>query len=88
MGYPPPVDLADPTMGLGARIKALRIRTGLKQEELAKAAGISVTSLAHYELGKIIDINPNTLQKIAKVLKIDPGELMPGSLIGQQQGFP
>ena len=72
-----PVNLKDPTLTLGARIKALRIRNGLKQAELAKSTGIGTTILARYEQGKILDLTPWILQKIAVSLKIDPAELLP-----------
>ena len=59
--------------------KVLRIKNGLKQAELAESAGIGTTVLARYEQGKVIDLTPWVLQKIAKALKIDPAELLTGS---------
>ena len=55
----------------------MRIKSGLKQAELAESAGIGTTILARYEQGKILDLTPWILQKIAKSLKIDPAELIP-----------
>ena len=72
---------------LGARIKALRIRNSLKQAELASSAGIGTTVLARYEQGKILDINPWMLQKVAKSLKIDPAELFPGPEQAKNKDF-
>ena len=77
IGGIPPVDLADPTLSLGARITALRIRKGLKQEDLAIAAGIATSALARYEQDKILDIHPLILQKIAETLKVEPVLLIP-----------
>ena len=87
LGGIPPVDLKDPTLALGARIKALRIKTGLKQAELAKSAGIGTTVLARYEQGKVLDLTPWILQKIAKSLKIDPVELLPGTEQANNKDF-
>jgi transcriptional regulator with XRE-family HTH domain len=50
----------------------------LKQAELAKSISIGTTVLARYEQGKVLDLTPWVLQKIAKTLKIDPAELLPG----------
>ena len=70
--------MKDPTLALGARIKVLRIKNGLKQAELDKSAGIGTTVIARYEQGKVLDLTPWILQRIAKSLKIDPSELLPG----------
>ena len=56
----------------------MRIKSGLKQAELAESAGIGTTILARYEQGKILDLTPWILQKIAKSLNIEPVELLPG----------
>ena len=56
----------------------MRIKSGLKQAELAESAGIGTTILARYEQGKVLDITPWILQKIAKSLNIEPVELLPG----------
>ena len=83
----PPVDLKDPTLALGARIKALRIKNGLKQAELAESVGIGTTVLARYEQGRVLDLTPWILKKIAKALKIDPSELLPGPEHAKNKDF-
>ena len=75
-GYPP-VNLKNPDLTLGNRIKALRIKAGLKQADLAESAGIGTSVLARYEQGRIIDLTPQVLQKIASILNIEPLELLP-----------
>ena len=65
----------------------MRIKNGLKQAELAKSAGIGTTILARYEQGKVLDLTPWILQKIAKSLKIDPIELLPGPEQAKSKDF-
>jgi len=36
---------------VGRRIKSIRMDMGINQEELAKRAGLTVDSIAHYEIG-------------------------------------
>ena len=62
---------------MGDRIKALRMEKGLKQEELAKESGITLSVLARYEQGNILDINPWILEKIAVSLKVAPLDILP-----------
>jgi len=61
----------------GDRIRLFRIKQGMTQSELARNAGIHTSLLSRYEQGKILDINPYTLKKVAQTLKIDPVELIP-----------
>jgi transcriptional regulator with XRE-family HTH domain len=76
-GYPP-VDLENATLlTLGTRIIALRIQKGLNQENLAKYSGIATSVIARYEQDRILDINPEILQKIAEILQVDPVLLLP-----------
>ncbi len=44
---------------------------------MAKCSGLNLSVLAKYEQGKILDLNPWILEKIAKSLKISPIELLP-----------
>lgn len=71
------MDLNDHSLSLGTRITALRIKKGLKQEDLAGTAGIATSALARYEQDKILDIHPIILNRIAEVLKVDPVLLLP-----------
>jgi transcriptional regulator with XRE-family HTH domain len=60
---------------LAARHIALRERAGLTQEQEAKMAGVSPTTISGIESGKITRPHLKTLLKIARVLGVDVGEL-------------
>lgn len=51
-----------------------RQRKLLSQRELAERAGVSATTIANIETGKIRP-HPRTLRKLADALRVDPGEL-------------
>jgi transcriptional regulator with XRE-family HTH domain len=55
---------------IGDRLKNLRIRRALTQQELADRAGISSNALNRIELSM------STLRKLAKALDVDPSELI------------
>lgn len=57
-------------MGIGAKIKSLRKKKGLKQIELAKMAGISNTYLSDIEKGRT-EPSIKTLTKIANALGVE-----------------
>jgi transcriptional regulator with XRE-family HTH domain len=59
---------------IGQRIKTLRNTRNLTQEELADELGMSFGNLGKIERGEI-DPNTETLQKVARVLKIHVAEL-------------
>ena len=56
------------------RLKAIRERKALSQEELAKKAGINRVTLARIEAGA--EPYPATVRKLADALGVDPSELM------------
>ena len=60
---------------LAARHIALRERAGLTQEQEAKMAGVSPTTISGIESGKIARPHLKTLLKIARALGVDVGEL-------------
>lgn len=61
---------------LGKRIKKLRRKTGLTQEQLAEKVNVSTTHIGLVETGKR-RVSLKTLQKIASVLGIKVKELLP-----------
>ncbi|MEW6556079.1 MAG: helix-turn-helix transcriptional regulator [Elusimicrobiota bacterium] len=73
----PNINLEDPNLTLGARIKALRVKIGLNQANLAKSTGLATSIIGRYEQGRILDLNPFVLEKIATTLKVTPLELLP-----------
>ena len=60
---------------MAARIKAIRERRGLTQQELAKKAGIGRSYLARLETARQ-DPTLSTLEKIAKALRVKVRQLI------------
>ena len=60
---------------LAARHIALRERAGLTQEQEARRAGVSPTTISGIESGKITRPHLKTLLKLARALGADVGEL-------------
>lgn len=56
------------------KLKAIRERRALTQEELALKAGINRVTLARIETGA--EPYPGTVRKLADALAVEPGELM------------
>lgn len=64
------------TEDIGARIKACRKNAGMTQEELGKKIGVAKATINKYETGIVINMKRPTIEKIAKVLDVEPGYLM------------
>jgi transcriptional regulator with XRE-family HTH domain len=60
---------------IGDRLKNLRIRRALTQQELAERASISTNALNRIELNKA-EPHMSTLRKLAKALDVDPTVLI------------
>jgi transcriptional regulator with XRE-family HTH domain len=60
---------------VGDRLKALRIRRALTQEELAQKAGLSKNAVNRLEVDKA-EPRMSTLRKLAQALGVDPSELI------------
>jgi transcriptional regulator with XRE-family HTH domain len=60
---------------IGDRLKTLRVRRALTQQELADRAGVSSNTLNRIELNKA-EPHMSTLRKLAKALDVDPSELV------------
>lgn len=58
-------------MGFARRLKELRERMGMSQESLARAAGISVSSVSKLEQRADQDPAWSTVQAIARALGVD-----------------
>ena len=56
------------------RLRGLRDRASLSQEELAERAGVSRATIAALELGKRKP-HPKTRRKLAEALGVEPHEL-------------
>lgn len=70
---------------LGAFIKELRLKRGLKQSELAQMAGVSREAVGNYERGDRIP-NIEITQKIATALEVDINELLDENNEGKSPG--
>lgn len=53
---------------MGYRIRELRMKKNLSQEELAKISGVSRVTLSGIESGRIVNTTSSTLGKLAKAL--------------------
>lgn len=61
---------------LGKRIKELRIKRKLTQEELSEASGIDYKYIQRIEGKNPPAIKIDTIERIAKALKVTPAELL------------
>lgn len=55
---------------MGEKIKAIRERKKITQEELAERSGISRQTISGIESGKITSVTTSTLESIAKALSV------------------
>ncbi len=60
---------------IGPRLKDLRLRAGLTQEELAKEAGVTQTTVARIERDAV-QPEVTTIRKLAQALGKTPGDLL------------
>jgi len=61
-------------MTLSKKIKELRIRIGMTQSDLSKAAGVSARAVFNWENGSIP--RPMHVLSLGKIFKISPADLM------------
>jgi len=61
---------------LGKKIKTLRVRLGLSQDNLARKANVPYTTLTKIETGVIKNPSVYVVAKIAKALEITMDELV------------
>ncbi|SFA47763.1 Transcriptional regulator, contains XRE-family HTH domain [Parageobacillus thermantarcticus] len=60
----------------GMRIKELRIKRGLSQENLAKKLGMNRVNISHYERGVITKIPSDVLAKLADIFGVSTDYLL------------
>ncbi len=60
---------------LGKNARAARKRLDLTQEEVARRSGLEPAEISRIESGKR-DPRVSTLEKLAKALEVDPGQLL------------
>lgn len=66
-------------MKTAEKMKLLRLRKGLTQEELGKAVGVQKAAINKYETGRVVNIKRTTLQNLAAALGVTPAELLDDS---------
>ena len=66
-------------MGIGKRIKELRERAGLTQEELAQRLGVTPSAVGNYER-EVSHPKENVLYRLFEALSCEPNELSRTSL--------
>ncbi|WP_030871020.1 helix-turn-helix domain-containing protein [Streptomyces sp. NRRL S-37] len=62
------------TNELGTRIRQLRVRACLTQEQLAKRTTVSVSTIRRLETGKLTDHRLSTLRLLVEALDVEPEE--------------
>lgn len=60
------------------KIKTRRQELGLTLEEVAQAVGVGRSTVRKWETGMIKNMGRDKIAKLAKILKLDPVELVPG----------
>jgi len=60
---------------IGDRLKDLRVRRALTQEELAEKADVGTNTVARLERNET-EPHMSTLRKLARALEVDPTELV------------
>ena len=61
---------------IALRVKELRTAKGWSQAELARRAGIRRATVNRLENAQIRSLNVEVLEKLARVLEVDPGYLL------------
>lgn len=75
-------------MGVGKRIKALRLAKGMDQGELARAAKIAQSTLSDLERGDSARPRGDSLIRLAAALEVDHDWLMTGQGLPTQKVHP
>lgn len=63
-------------MEMGDRIRELRLKNKLTQDELAEKLGLQKSAIAKYENGRVENIKRSMIQKMSLVFGVSPAYLM------------
>lgn len=63
-------------MDMGERIKELRTKKGVTQEELGKVIGVTKATIMKYEKGMVENLKRSSIEKLANYLDVTPSYLM------------
>lgn len=70
-------------LGLGERVRAIRLMRGLSQSRLAELAGVSRSLISNLERNdynsKVADPTLSTCYRLASALQVPPAALLPGA---------
>lgn len=59
-------------MSLGMKIKQLRLKKGLTQEQLGELIGVKKSAVAKYENNRVENLKRTTIQKLADIFDVAP----------------
>ena len=63
-------------MNTGYKIKELRIKKGLTQQELGDLLGIQKAAVNKYETGRVINLKHSTIKRLCEIFDVTPQELL------------
>ena len=63
-------------MTMGDRIKMLREKNGMTQEELGEILGVQKSAIRKYEKGSVENIKRTSIKKMAELFNVSPAYLM------------
>ena len=61
---------------MGKRIKELRLKKGVTQEELGKVIGVQKAAILKYESGLVENMKRSSIKKLAEYFNVKPSYLM------------
>lgn len=64
---------------IGERLRSMRLRRALSQDNLAETSGVPKVTISRIENDRYGPPRPGTVRKLADALKIDPGWLLFGN---------
>lgn len=63
-------------MNTGYKIKELRIKKGLTQQELGDLLGIQKAAVNKYETGRVVNLKRSTIKRLCEIFDVMPDELL------------
>lgn len=63
-------------MDMGERLKELRIKKDVTQEEVGKVIEVSKATIMKYEKGLVENLKRSSIEKLAKYFEVTPSYLM------------
>ena len=63
-------------MNMGERLKELRLKKGVTQEELGKVINVTKPTIMKYEKGLVENLKRSSIEKLARYFNVTPSYLM------------